>query len=192
MARQSFRKDKFGNTRGFELEMGIENEERLEEILAMNEKYEEEAKKLFLGTVLRIHRYLIRLTPVDEMELRGGWTALLRKYQQDFTSEIHDIALYDDYKQQNKTPYYRQYHFDEAAALIGASQSTVIETPFDITLENSVIQGGPMEDRTNFTLRAIWRGEGMFDEAFQEWFESIARAENIIPAPDQSKKGTQA
>lgn len=169
----------------FKVEMSIENEERLDEILRMDQDFVRRAYGLFLDVVFQIHKYLIRLTPLDTGELRGGWTSILSKYNQDFTRQILDKSLYDDWKQTNKTAYSREYHLDPKKILEGASKSFFEDVPFDVTLFNAVEQGEYMEFGTSqvqgrhFTELARYKGEFWFNVIFENWFEKIAIEERI-------------
>lgn len=176
----------------FDVELDIENTERLAEILSMSADFERRAKGLFLDIVFQVHKYLIRLTPADELELRGGWTSVLRKYNQDFSKQVHDVTLYDFWKEQNVTPRSRAYHFDEGAIEQGASQSFFEEQPFDITLINAVPHGAYLEFGTakiparHFTDLARFKGEFWFNYVFEKWFDKVAAEGKIVAPEDQS------
>jgi hypothetical protein len=175
--------------RSFDVELHVENQERLAEILDMDEDFRRRANGLFLDLVFQIHKYLIRVTPEDTGELRGGWASILRKYNQDYSKQIRDTTLYDAWKSQNVTPYSREYHFDAGAAERGLSQSSYEDLPLDITVINAVPQGEYMEYGTSriqgrhFTELARYKGEFWFNHVFEEWFNKIA-SEGKISQPD--------
>jgi len=175
----------------FSIEFAVENEERLAEIMAMDKEYERRAEQLFLDVVFQVHKYLIRCTPADELELRGGWTSILRKYNKDFSKEIRDVSLDVTRKARNKTPYSREYHFDAAAVEKGASQSFFEDSPFDVTVINAVPQGEYLEYGTSklqavhFTEFARFKAEFQFNKVFQDWFELVAKEESIVAPEDQ-------
>ena len=174
----------------------LENPERLDQWLRLKEDYKREAKALFLQTVFQIHKYLIRVSPDDTGELKGGWTSILSKYNQDFSMEVQDYTLYDSWKQQNKTQRGREYHFSMDQVMKGASQSRFEESEFDITVINNVPHAEYLEFGTSkiqgrlTTELARYKGEYWFNEIFNEWFEEIAREEKIVPAKPQQTKQT--
>lgn len=172
--------------------ISLDNPERLEEILNMGIEFEIGARGLFLETVFEIHKYLIRLTPLDTGELRGGWSGILLKYGQDFSQELKDTSLYDDWKQSNKTPYSREYHFSASEFFKGTTESKIEDSQdFDISIENTVPQGEYLEFGTgkiqgrHTTELATYKGELQFQKAFEEWFEKIATEGKIVAPPSQ-------
>ena len=170
----------------FNVSMSIENQERLQEILEMDKDFIRRAHGLFLDVVFQIHKYLIRLTPLDTGELRGGWTSILNKYNQDYTKQILDKSLYDDWKQSNRSAEGREYHIDPAKIVEGASKSFFEDVQFDVTLFNTVEQGEYMEFGTSniqgrhFTELARYKGEFWFNVIFEKWFEKIADEGRIV------------
>lgn len=174
----------------FEVKMSVENEERLNEVLRMDKDFIRRAQGLFLDITFQVHKYLIRVTPLDTGELRGGWTSILNKYSQDYSRQILDKSLYDDWKQSNKTPEGREYHFDPSMVLKGAGQSAFEDLPFDVTVINSVPQGEYMEygaggrQGLHTTEFARYKGELALNTAFEKWFEAIAQAESITDPGD--------
>ena len=161
--------------------IGLENSEILAQWLNINVDFYRQAESLFLQTVFQIHKYLIRISPVDTGEVRGGWTAVLNKYRQDYTVAMTDFSLYDSWKQGNKTPEGREYHFAWDQVSKGANQSQFEEAPMDITVINSVPQAEYMETGTGkiqareTTELARYKGEYFFNEIFNDWFEDIAK-----------------
>jgi hypothetical protein len=178
-------------------EISLENPERLEQWLKIKPDFEREAKALFLQTVFEIHKYLIRVSPMDTGELRGGWTGILNKYNQDYSVALMDTSLYDHWKSQNKSQYGKEYHFTLDQVLKGAGQSQFEDSPLDITVINSVLQGDIMENGTSkiqgrhTTELARYKGEYWFNKNFNEWFEQIAKEEKIVkPQPQITKQLT--
>jgi hypothetical protein len=175
-------------------EVKLENPERLEEWLKIKDDFKREAKALFLQTVFEIHKYLIRVSPLDTGELRGGWTGILNKYNQDYSVPLMDTSLYDHWKNTNKSQYGREYHFALDQVLKGAGQSSFEDAPFDITLINSVPHGEEMENGNSkiqgrhTTELARYKGEYWFNQVFNTWFEQIAKEEKIVKAPPQTTK----
>ena len=172
----------------------LENPERLQEWFRIKDDFRKEAKALYLQTVFQIHKYLIRVSPLDTGELRGGWTGILNKYNQDFSVVIQDSSLYDHWKSQNKSQYGREYHFAMDQVIKGAQQSQFEESELDVTIINNVPYGEYLENGTskiparNTTELARYKGEYWFNERFNEWFEEIAKEEKITPAKSQPNK----
>lgn len=178
-------------------EIKLENPEVLETWLRIKPEFESKAKALFLQTVFEIHKFLIRVSPDDTGELKGGWTAILNKYNQDYSMEIQDHTLYDSWKQSNTTPEGRAYHFAIDQVLKGASQSTFEDAPFDITIRNNVPHAEYLENGTSkipgrhTTELARYKGEAWFNSAFNDWFEKIAKEGKIVEVqPKQAKQLT--
>ncbi len=123
---------------------------------------------------------------MDTMELRGGWTSLLLKYNQDFSIQLGDTSLYKVWKQSNKTAYGREYHPDPTAFAKGVAQSTFEDLPFDISIINKVPQAFYLEYGTSkipgrfFTELARYKGEKTLNDNFEKWFDEIAKAEKIV------------
>ena len=164
----------------------MENGERLKELKNLEEDFTSKMNDLFYTFIFRLHRYLIKVTPLDTGELRGGWTSILNKYSKDYSAQIFDVTYSDDAKAQNKTLEGRTYHLDYADVIKGASQSAFEEQPFDITLINNVIQGEYMEHGTgkiqarNFTANAMYKGEDDFKKLCEQWFGMMAHEEKVV------------
>lgn len=171
------------------------NPERYEEMINTNADFQREAKAEFLRTVFTIHKYLVRISPFDTGELRGGWAGLLKKYNQDFYVELLDSSLYDSWKATNKTPEGREYHFSQDSVNTGISQSTVEELSLDITVINNVPQADYMEFGTSKTQGratteiARYKGEFYFNQVFDIWFNEMSKAGKVVsPAPQNNKQ----
>lgn len=181
-------------SRGFEFTIALENPERLEEIYNLDKDFERQAKGLFLETVFQIHKYLIQISPMDTGELRGGWTALLLKYNKDFSVQLRDESLYNVWKESNKTEYGKNYHFDPKEFQKGVSQSFLEELPLDISIINTVPQAYYLEFGTSkiparHTVElARYKGEYTLVKNFEEWFEDIAKNEKIVNYASQTHK----
>jgi len=178
-----------------EFKIELLNPERYEEMLRTDADFQREAKVEFLQAVFAIHKYLIKISPVDTGELRGGWAGILRKYNQDFTMELMDFSLYDGWKATNKTPEGREYHFSLDAVNLGVSESLTEELPLDITVINSVPQAEYMEYGTAkiqgraTTDIARFKGEFYFRQIFDSWFDAIAKAGVVVkPTPHTDKQ----
>lgn len=176
----------------FTVALSVENEERLDEILEMDEDFQRRAEGLHLDAVFQIHKFLIRLTPMDTGELRGGWLAVLKKYNQDYGKQVRDTSLSDEDKAKNKTPRSREYHFDSSKIEEGASLSFFEDEPFDTTIINAVQHGEYLEFGTSvmagrhFVELARYKGEFWYNHIFEQWFEKIASEGKIVEPDDQS------
>lgn len=169
-------------------EIKLLNPERYEEMIRTNEDFQREVKGEFLRTVFEIHKFLIRISPVDTGELRGGWAGILAKYGQDYTTPISDPSLY---------PYWKghQEHMSDIAISLGLSECKIFELPLDIEIQNEVPQAYYMEVGTSkmqghpTTDIARFKGEHYFNQVFNEWFDKIAKAEKVVkPDPLTDKQ----
>ena len=172
----------------------LENPERLAEWFRIKDDFRAEAKSIYLQAVFEIHKYLIRVSPLDTGELRGGWTGILNKYNQDYSVQIMDTSLYDSWKSTNKTPEGREYHFALDQVMKGASESHFEDTEFDITIINNVPYAEYLESGTSriqgrhTTELARYKGEFWFNEVFNAWFEQIAKEGKVVPAQPATNK----
>lgn len=156
-------------------------------------EFERLLRILYLDLVTEIHKYLIRLTPVHTGRLRGGWTAILDKYQKDYSRQITDTSLYDVYKRANTTKEYKDYNIDESAIEDGKRLSEG-EDGLPGQLEVSVVNNVPYKDALDFgtskidgrhfTDRAQYRGEEFFRQQLEAWLSKISKAGAIVP-PDE-------
>ena len=85
-------------------------------------------KTLFKYAVFDCNKYLIRATPMRTGRLRGGWTALLNKYNIDYSAAFMDVTLVEGHNEP----------LSEEAIREGTALSSFIDTDFMITLVNSV------------------------------------------------------
>lgn len=184
----------------FQVDLSIENRERLDEILAVDENLKKRIEELFLDVVFQVHKYLVRITALDTGELRGGWLGILKKYNQDYSRSIRDTKSAmgyvgtDYFKARNKTPYFREYHFSDAEVEKGAAQSFFEDLPMDVTVVNAVPHASYMEFgvpskgiEARYSVDfARYKGEFWFNKVFEQYFEQVAEAEGIVAPDDQS------
>lgn len=173
----------------FSVRVEVGNPELLEQWLQMGDKFQKQGEAAFGKFIFQVHRYLIRVTPIDTGELRGGWTAWLDKNQEDYSKQINDISLIE-------TPPHKSYHFAVEEIEAGRLQSDyVAPSPLDITIINNVEHGFFLEAGTsripaqNFVERARYKAEFLFGEFFEKWFEQIAKAEDIVPPEEPEEIG---
>ena len=175
--------------------IGVElvNPEEAQQLFDIERTFKEFHQQLFLNLVFEIHKYLIRVTPLHTGKLRGGWTGVLDKYQQDYSRQLQDHSLYDSFKETNVTPEHKVYRFDSNAVEEGKSSSSVednLPNETDITIDNQVEYGFRLDDGTSkiharrFTEVARYKGELWFEEHYKEWLEKISAAGAVVPPPD--------
>ena len=151
--------------------------------------------ELYRNLVFEIHKYLIRLTPMDTGRLRGGWTAILDKYTVDYSRQIQDTSLYDAFKKANKTEHNREYHFDASAVNKGKKDSSAEDkTPADLSIavDNQVPYKDAMDfgKGVHFTARARYTGELWFNKFYGEWLKKMEKAGKVVKPPKVSEIDT--
>lgn len=144
--------------------------------------------QLFRNVVFEIHKYLIRISPMHTGKFRGGWTALLDKFQKDYSRQIRDTSLYDAFKKGNKTPEHREYQINSAAMGEGKAFSSLEDkTPggLEIIIENKAPYAAYLEyeKAVHFAERARYIGEFWMQKHFEEWLNAISAAGKIVPPP---------
>ncbi len=168
----------------------IENPEVLEEYERLRGDFNKELEKTFKRLVFDINKYLIRVTPIDTGELRGGWTAFLDAEQEDYTRQLFDTSLAIKARG-------RDFHIGAEGVQRGRAFSTYdLPTPLDFTIINSVPYGFYLEHGApnrglqgrNFVAITRYKGEARFRSLFGEWFRDISKAGKIVPAtPEKSE-----
>jgi hypothetical protein len=169
---------------GLLVRIEVANPDEVEKIIALGDRFEEAAKKVFGAVVFEAHKYLIRVTPIDTGELRGGWTSWLDKNQIDYSRQLYDLSLAD------KAPG-RSYHIEESAIQQGKSESAFeAPSPFDITIINNTPHGFYLEEGTSaipgryFVELARYKTELVFEKIFTDWFYKIAANDGELVEPD--------
>ena len=77
----------------FAVRLAVLNEDTLEKFETLGTDFNKELAKTFKQLLFDTNKYLIRVTPLDTGELRGGWTAFLDAEQEDYTRQIYDTSL---------------------------------------------------------------------------------------------------
>lgn len=158
--------------------------EVLQEWLHLGEDFQAHFDRLFGDFIFEVHKYLIRITPIDTGQLRGGWTAWLDRHNVDYARQLWDISIAE------KAPG-RDYHFDPAAIEEGKGYSQ-FEAPSvrDITIINSVPYGIFLELGTsklsarNFVELTRFKAEAHFGQVLVDWLRQIEAAGKVIePKP---------
>lgn len=180
----------------FQVDIEIKNLEAFNKQIEDLADFERRYYGLFQDFVFQMHRYLIRLTPLDTGELRGGWTAYLNKYNEDFTKQILDASLYDDWKSSNITEEGRKYHVDFGKIREGMSQSVVEETKDTVILINPVAHGEYLEFGTSkiqgrhFTELARYKAEFWYKTIFNNFLNAFAK-EGKLPKVDTNNTNNE-
>ena len=172
----------------FKISFTLANPKEVKDIEDSFNKLTDFQLELFRNLVFEIHKYLIRLTPMDTGRLRGGWTGILNKYQEDYSRQIRDTSLYDVFKNLNITPHHKEYHFDPTAVLEGAGESQIEDkTPNqqEIAIDNKV----PYKDfldfgrGVHFTTRARYVGELWFTRHYNRWLAAMEEEGKVVAPP---------
>lgn len=165
---------------GFVLKIDIDDPQPIIDTLNLGEDFRVELEKIFQRLVFEVHKYLIRVTPIDTGQLRGGWTGYLDTFQQDYSRQIFDTSLAIKARG-------RDYHIDPAEIQKGKAQSKWNQPdPLTVTLMNEVPYGFYLEFGTsklearNFTSLAWYKGELLFTNILTKWFEDIAKEGKIV------------
>ena len=177
----------------FKMSIKIENPEDLKKMGNLVKDFNKFYEKLFLNLIFEVHKYLIRLTPLDTGRLRGGWTGILEKYRVDYGKQIKDTSLYDVFKGANAAPENREYHFSGAEVQRGRSESSYedgLPSDTEISITNNVPYKDAQDFGTSvmpgkhFTIQAVYKGEFLFEQQLDKWLKKISRAGAIVP-PDK-------
>ena len=165
----------------FAVRLAILNKDTLEKFETLGTDFDKELEKTFKQLLFDTNKYLIRVTPIDTGELRGGWTSFLDAEQEDYTRQIFDTSLAIKARG-------REYHITPEGIEKGKAFSTwELPNPLTFTLINSVPYGFYLEHGTskmrgrNFLALTRYKAEARFTFIFDKWFQDIARAGKIIP-----------
>src|SRR3989304_2921223 len=171
----------------FQATIRIENPEVLRQWLAMGDDFTAHFEKFFGDFIFEVHKYLIRVSPIDTGMLRGGWAAWLDKNNVDYSRQLYDISIAE------KAPG-RDYHFDPAEVERGKTESTFeAPTPPDLTIFNNVPYGYYLEVGTsrissrNFVELTRFKAESWGERLFEAWMKKIHDAEKIVE-PDSPEE----
>lgn len=166
----------------FSVSLTIDNPELLQKWLTIGEDFTREMERTFKGFIFEIHKYLIRVTPIDTGELRGGWTSWLDANSVDYSRQVSDISIAE------KAPG-RNYHIDPGAVQAGKAFSRYeAPNPLDISIINSVPYGYFLETGTsaiparNFVEITRFKAEMFHNIIFGNWIDKIYAAEGVVPA----------
>ena len=169
----------------FKITASVVNPEAFAEFEKLGGDFIKELERTFKRFIFDVNKYLIRVTPIDTGELRGGWTAFLEAEQEDYTKQIFDTSLAIKARG-------RQFHISPVGVQKGKAFSTFeFPTPLDWTIINSVPYAFFLEFGTskiagrNFVSITRYKAEARFEEIFNKWFDDISDAGKVVPAtPD--------
>jgi hypothetical protein len=173
-----------GPSKSLSISVKIENPEVLNEWLNLDKKFDDEYKNLFSKFIFETHKYLIRVTPIDTGQLRGGWTSYLDAHRIDYSRQIFDTSLAEK-------AVGREYHLTDAGVQEGRGMSFYdAPTSTDVTIHNAVPHGLYLEEGTshmhprNFLELARYKAETIFATEFDKWFKDMQEANDIVPSQD--------
>jgi len=165
----------------FVIEVDIINKKVFEELQKLGDEFEDELNKTFKRLIFDVNKYLIRVTPIDTGELRGGWTAFLDSEQEDYSKQIFDTSL-------AIKAIGRDFKISASGVAKGKDFSKFeFPTPLDFTIINSVPYGFFLEHGTsklqarNFVAITRYKAENRFTTVFTKWFNDIGEAQKIVP-----------
>jgi len=133
-------------------------------------------KLLFKYAVFDTNKYLIRATPLQTGRLRGGWTALLNKYNIDYSAAFMDVTLVTGHNEP----------LSQEAIREGMALSSYIDTDFLVTLVNDVDYGDYVETGTSkmegqhFTAKTMYKAELIIKRNLENWFQQCAEKNEIV------------
>lgn len=164
----------------FTVTIQVSDVERWNKYLDLSPKLAAGFKKVFENVVVEGNKYLIRLTPFDTGRLRGGWTSYLDKKNVDYVAAFMDTSLIE----------VKQLRNDADAINEGKGFSSFTESENQVTLVNSVPYIEYVEHGTsrmparNFTRRAMYKIEHIFQKAVDGWMKECTEAGDFIdPKP---------
>jgi len=59
----------------------------------MGDDFTAHFEKFFGDFIFEVHKYLIRVSPIDTGMLRGGWASWLDKNNIDYSRQLYDISI---------------------------------------------------------------------------------------------------
>jgi len=160
----------------FRISITFVNPDEWDKWFEANTLFTEYYKTLFRQCVYEIHKYLIRVTPIQTGRLRAGWTGILNKYGIDYTAAFSDYSLLDHLNLQ----------LSQQAVMEGFALSQFIDEELDVTIINSVPYSEYVEFGTsrmegqNFTNKARYKGEYVFKKAIDDWFKEMSQKQDIV------------
>lgn len=167
----------------FSVKIDALNPEVLEQFSELGDEFTSELGNTFKQLLYDANKYLIRVTPVDTGELRGGWTAFLDAERVSYARQMLDTSLTIRPARTKKSP-----RIDPSAVEKGKRKSRYV-FPNSLTwaLVNEVPHGFYVEHGTsktqgqNFTALTRYKAELRARTIFTDWFDAIAREGRVVP-----------
>lgn len=172
-----------GGDKNFSLTITINNPKQWDMWENISSIFMDNFKTMFKYAVFDANKYLIRLTPLMSGRLRGGWTALLNKYNIDYSAAFMDVTLVTGHNEP----------LNSEAIMEGIALSSFIDTDFMVTLVNGVPYADYVETGTSkmegqhFTLKAMYKSELIIKKYAEEWFRQCSEKSEIV-APKQTEE----
>ena len=165
-----------GGDKNFNLTITINTPKKWDMWENVRSIFMENFKILFRYAVFDSNKYLIRATPMLTGRLRGGWTALLNKYNIDYSAAFMDVTLVTGHNQP----------LSQEAIIEGMALSSFIDTDFMVTLVNGVFYADYVESGTSkmegqhFTLKSVYKAELIMRRYVEEWANRCSEASEIV------------
>ena len=167
-----------GRDRKWNLTITIINPDVWKEFSELSPTFLEYCKVLFKDIVFESHRYLIRVTPMLTGRLRGGWTAILNKYNVDYAAAFMDVSLVTGHNEP----------LSQEAIKEGMALSQYIDEmdKMDVTIINGVEYaeyvefGTSMMEGRYYTTKAMYKAEHIMQQAFSAWFRKMTEQQRVV------------
>jgi hypothetical protein len=165
-----------GGDKNFSLTITINTPEKWDMWQNVSSIFMENFKTLFRYGVLDSNKYLIRATPMQTGRLRGGWTALLNKYNVDYSAAFMDVTLVTGHNEP----------LSQEAIREGMALSSYIDTDFMVTLVNGVDYADYVETGTSkmegqhFTAKTMYKAELIMKKYIEEWAKQCSEKSAIV------------
>lgn len=163
----------------FTIDIKFSPPEAWNEWLKAGDLFTDYYKIMFKECVYQIHKYLIRVTPMQTGRLRGGWTGILNKYGIDYSAAMADTSLLDHFVDK----------VDSIAIAEGMGLSNFIDEDLCVSIINNVFYGEHVEFGTSkmegqaFTEKARYKGEYIFKKAMDDWFAEMTAKQEVTKPP---------
>jgi hypothetical protein len=165
-----------GGDKNFSLTITINTPEKWDMWADVSSIFMENFKTLFRYAVFDSNKYLIRATPMQTGRLRGGWTALLNKYNIDYSAAFMDVTLVTGHNEP----------LSQEAIREGMALSSYIDTDFMVTLVNGVDYADYVESGTSkmegqhFTARTLYKAELIMKNYIENWANQCSVKSEIV------------
>lgn len=172
-----------GGDKNFSVTISIKEPKQWDMWANVSSIFMDNFKTLFKYAVFDANKYLIRLTPMQSGRLRAGWTALLNKYNIDYSAAFMDVTLVEGHNEP----------LSQEAIMEGMALSSFVDTENLVTLVNGVPYADYVETGTSrmegqhFTLKAMYKAELILKRYTEEWFKECSERSEIV-SPKQMEE----